>query len=83
MLNYKQLMEFGLDDKEAKIYLAILELGGESVLQIAKKAKLNRVSTYEALKSLSKMGLISSFTKGKRVHYGAADPDRLSYLLSK
>ena len=83
MLHYKQLIEFGLEDKEAKIYLSTLELGGESVLQIAKKAKLNRVSTYDALRTLTNTGLISSFTKGKRVHYRAANPDRLGYLLNK
>ena len=83
MLHYKQLVEFGLEDKEAKIYLSTLELGGESVLQIAKKAKLNRVSTYDALRTLTNTGLISSFTKGKRVHYRAANPDRLGYLLNK
>ncbi len=83
MITYKQITEFGLDDKEAKVFLASLELGGENVLTIAKKAGINRVATYEALESLSKQGLVSSFIKGKRTYYTATDPERLLQLLEK
>ncbi len=81
MISYKQIIEFGLDEKEARVFLAALELGGESVLAIAKKAGINRVATYDALESLIKRGLISTFVKGKRTHYSATEPDRLEHLL--
>jgi len=83
MITYKQIIEFGLDEKEAKVFLAALELGGESVLAIAKKAGINRVATYEALESLIKRGLVSTFIKGKRVYYSATEPDRLGHLLEQ
>lgn len=83
MITYKQITEFGLDDKEAKVFLACLELGGENVLTIAKKANINRVATYEALENLIKKGLVSTFTKGKRTNYTATDPERLQYLLDQ
>lgn len=81
MITYKQIIEFGLDEKEARVFLAALELGGESVLAIAKKAGINRVATYDALENLIKRGLISTFVKGKRTHYSATEPDRLEHLL--
>ncbi len=83
MITYKQITEFGLDEKEARVFLASLELGGENVLTIAKKAGINRVATYEALESLIKKGLVSTFHKGKRVNYTATDPERLLHLLEQ
>ncbi len=81
MITYKQIIEFGLDDKESKVFLAAMELGGENVFAIAKKANINRVATYEALESLIKKGLVSTFIKGKRTYYSATEPDRLKHLL--
>jgi sugar-specific transcriptional regulator TrmB len=83
MITYKQIIEFGLDEKEARVFLAALEMGGESVLAIAKKAGINRVATYEALETLIKRGLVSTFVKGKRVYYSATEPDRLEHLLEQ
>lgn len=83
MITYKQIIEFGLDEKEAKIFLAALELGGESVLAIAKKAGINRVATYEALKTLITRGLVSTFIKGKRTYYTAVEPEQISHIIEK
>lgn len=83
MIKPQDIVQFGLDDKEAKVFLASLELGGENVLTIAKKAGINRVATYEALESLIKKGLVSTFIKGKRTNYTATDPERLEYLLER
>ena len=38
----KILKNIGLNEKEAKIYLALLELGKSKVPEIAKKAELKR-----------------------------------------
>lgn len=51
---------FYLSEKEAKVYLATLELGRSRVSIIAKKAGLNRVTAYEVLKRLSQMGIAYS-----------------------
>ena len=40
------LKNIGLGDKAAKVYLAMLELGPASVLEIAAKASVNRPTTY-------------------------------------
>lgn len=79
----KDLQDIGLNEKEAKVYLASLELGQSTVQDIAKKADVNRATTYFIIESLMKSGLMSSFHKGKKQYFVAADPDRLSDILKQ
>lgn len=37
----KELISFGLSEKEAKVYLAALELGAETAQNLSKKAGIN------------------------------------------
>jgi len=69
------LTNIGLTDKEAKIYLALLETGTSVVSQIARNAKINRVTTYDILQKLKAKGLASSFTKARLKYFTAADPE--------
>ncbi len=78
----KELQQLGLSDKEAKTYLASLELESTSVQEIAKKAGLKRPTTYFAIESLIKKGLISSFEKGKKRFFSAESPERLISLIA-
>ena len=73
----KYLEELGLSDKEATVYLALLEFDNASPAQIAEKTKLNRSTVYVVLESLEKKGLTSETNVGKTVHYQAAPPERL------
>jgi len=55
----KQLViDLGLTDMEAGVYLATVESGNGTASQIAKIAGLQRVTTYEVLKRLSKLGFV-------------------------
>lgn len=69
------LINIGLNEKEARVYLACLELGSCVVSEIAKKAKINRVTTYDILEKLIKKGFISFFTKHKIKYFNATNPD--------
>jgi len=79
----RDLQDIGLNEKEAKIYLASLELGQSVVQDIAKKAGVNRATTYFVIEGLMKMGLMSSFHKGKKQYFVAADPDKLIDILGQ
>lgn len=74
-INLKQILkEFGLNDIEIKVYLAALEFGASPASAIAKQAGLNRITSYEALKRLSKNGLIKiRAKKGTGVKYFIAE----------
>ncbi len=73
----KQLIEFGLSEKEAKVYLALLELEVATVRETAKTADINRSSTYVVLESLKKKGLVSTSEDKKIQRYVAVSPDML------
>jgi len=73
----KYLQDIGLSEKEAIIYLALLAVDNSSVLDLSKKTKLNRSTTYVILESLAKKGLVSETTVGKKTHYQAEPPERI------
>lgn len=70
------LEEFGLSDKESVVYLALLELGPAPARGVARKAGVNRGTTYDILKKLVDLGLTSFYRKGKH-HFVAEPPERL------
>lgn len=77
-----ELRKIGLSDKEAKVYLAALELGQSSVQDIAKKAGVNRPTTYVILDSLITKGLCSTYTdKAKKTRYIAESPEMIISVL--
>jgi len=82
MILDKTLKNFGLSDKEAKVYLSALELGPQPVQEISKKAGVNRATTYVMIESLTKRGLMSSFEKGKKRYFSAESADRLFNIIN-
>ncbi len=79
----ERLLELGLTEKEAGVYLAMLEIGSSTVQDIARKAQVNRTTTYVLLESLKQRGLVSSFIKENKVFFAAESPSRLEDLLSR
>lgn len=75
-----ELKKLGLSDKEAKVYLAILELSQAPAAEIAINSGINRATTYVILEELRKKGLVSSFEKGKKTIFAAEPPELLSNL---
>jgi len=68
----RTLIDYGLRPKQAKVYLATLQLGSGPILKIARQAGLARSTTEIVLASLLEKGLVSYFKK-KRVKYFSAD----------
>lgn len=79
----KKLIEFGLKQKEAEVYLTLLQGGEATADQLAKSSKLNRSTTYVQIKSLSEYGLVSTFKRGKKTFFAAESPNNLSRILEQ
>jgi sugar-specific transcriptional regulator TrmB len=80
-MNKDILVEYGLPEKEAIVYLTALELGAATVNTIARRAKIFRTYCYDILESLSEKGLMSHVIKRGTKYYEAADPEKLVELL--
>ena len=74
------LEDLGLSKREAKSYLALLELGSTTVGKIIKKTDIPSSKIYEVLDRLMKKGLVSYVIKKHQKHFQASDPeDVLNY----
>src|SRR3989344_3355847 len=71
------LNNFGLNEKEIAVYLALVELGGSPVRLISAKSKVNRGTTYDILKSLIEEGLVSFYNKDTHQYFVAENPEKL------
>lgn len=79
-MDYRDLSYLGLNEKEAKIYLAAWELCKAPVQKIAENADVNRATAYVIIEALCKRGLMSSYTEGKKQYFCAEAPEKLSLL---
>ena len=77
----QELVKFGLSDKEARIYLALLEMGPSSVTDVAKKAKVTRTNAYHLLSALELRGLVNSHEEKSKIIYSAENPARIEQML--
>lgn len=76
-------MEFGLTDKEASVYVALLELGPSSVQDVSSKSGAHRSTSYAVLESLRARGLINTEEEERRTRYVPVPPETLMQLLEE
>lgn len=72
------LKKIGLNEKEIKIYLTLLELGPASVRKLAEATSINRGTAYDVLKSLQSLNLVSYYHKATKQYFVAEDPKKLA-----
>lgn len=77
----KSLCELGFSENEARVYLALLELGRGTVSLITRRAGINRTTGYDILASLVTKQLASVTGKEPKQEYSAESPARLEVLL--
>ncbi len=77
------LERLGLAEKEAAVYLALLQLGQAPVQTIAKKADIVRPTAYVILDSLIQKGLVRKGIIGKKTIFIAAAPEDLDNLIRR
>lgn len=78
-----QLMELGLTENEAKVYIALLELDQTTTGSIIKKSGLYRVIVYDILDKLLEKGLVTYAIKKNIKHFQAENPDKILSLLEE
>jgi sugar-specific transcriptional regulator TrmB len=71
------LHDLGLEPKEASIYLALLELGEATVLNVSKKARVKRPTAYVVLQALETKGFVAKVLREKKIFYTAEHPEKL------
>jgi len=75
--NLTALLSLGFEAKEAKIYLALLELGQGSILDISRKSKVNRASIYYIIEKMKQKGAVTQIKKRGTDYFIALDPNML------
>ncbi|HBR80372.1 MAG: hypothetical protein UX09_C0051G0011 [Candidatus Uhrbacteria bacterium GW2011_GWE2_45_35] len=71
------LKAFGLDEKEAAVYLAGLRLGSATVIELAHQAKLPRTTIYSILEKMIRDGLFHIGKKKRKTVYTVEPPQSL------
>ncbi len=79
----ESLQKFGLSEKEAKVYIANLELGNSLAGDIALKSNLPRTLVYDLLERLIDLGLASYAIKNNKKYFQASNPEKLFRILKE
>jgi sugar-specific transcriptional regulator TrmB len=79
----QHLTTLGYSEKEARVYLACLELGPSSVAAIAERAGVKRPTAYVLLEALSLRGLVKASDSGRKGEMVALHPKRILELLEE
>ncbi|MDQ1283768.1 MAG: HTH-type transcriptional regulator, sugar sensing transcriptional regulator [Patescibacteria group bacterium] len=74
---FEALKHLGLNEKQAKVYVALLQMGSGSVPAISIKAGTKRPTTYLLLEELRMKGLVTLLPKKVKAIYTAQSPQRL------
>lgn len=80
---YSGLLELGLNDKEAVLYLSALKIGPATAQQLALESELKRSTIYPYIDALVEKGLFHIEVNGTRKLFIPESPDKLSLLLDR
>jgi len=72
-----QLEKLDLNGRQAKVYLALLQLGSGTAIDIARTTRLKHPTVYDVLDVLKARSLVSETFEDGRKLYSAENPDRL------
>ena len=77
----KFLNSMGLDDKDQKVYMALLKLTDAAASNVAMSAKMERTTTYHHLEKLLKLGLATSYRHKNTKRFSAESPNKIKGIL--
>lgn len=75
-----QLNLLGLNGRQARVYLALLQLGSATAIEIAKYTKYKHPTVYDVLDLLKEKRLITETLSGGRKVFTAEDPEMFSLI---
>lgn len=73
----KELGKQGLNQRQTEVYLAVLELGRATVIDVARKTAIKRTTVYDVIMQLVPLGFVSESRRGKRRLFIAENPGLL------
>jgi len=76
-MDTKTLENLGLEQKEAKIYLALLQLSEATATKISNETRIERTLCYSIINKLIDKGLLSYIIKNNVKYFKAAPPQKL------
>ncbi len=79
----KTLQKLGLNEKEIRIYLALLKHGKTKPSDLAKTTNLNRATLYAVAKGLVSKGIIAEDLSNKILYFIALPPENLNRILDQ
>lgn len=79
----KGLVNLGLSEKEARIYLASRKSHTANIYELAKKADVNRGNAYHYVSSLVQKGLLYEIEQDKKKYYSPCTEDGFGFLLGQ
>src|SRR3989344_6644283 len=71
------LQQLGLDEKQATVYLDLLQVGKDTAFNIAKRTKLKRSTVYVKLDELNLKSLVEPVKTAKTTLYRANSPKKI------
>ena len=74
---YQNLIQAGFSEKEAKVYLALLELGEGNIAKITQKSGIKRATVYLEIEALKNKGYVSLVKRKSHNIYLAENPLRI------
>ena len=79
----QDLMNLGLTEGEAKVYVALLKTGSSTIGPIVKESRVASSNIYEILDRLLEKGIVSFVIKSKTKYFQAAPPVNIGDYLQK
>lgn len=79
----KVLQEIGLNKKEVKVYVTLLQLGQDTAFRIASKSGIKRSTVYTILERLKGIGLVSMAKTKKATLFSPVEPKKLYDLFKE
>lgn len=77
------LQKIGLNNGQAKAYLALTQYGSMPANELSQKINESRTNTYKILETLEQIDLVTKADQNKKLHFKANNPTKLEDLALK